>query len=70
MISNLIVGVTNVVKIRKRKMKKNDSIHLKLTSDQKLLLKKRAESVGLSLSSYILFVLLNTRPQIQQLNDN
>lgn len=47
------------------KMKKNDSIHLKLSSEQKKLLKQRAEKVGLSLSSYVLFVLLNTKPIIQ-----
>ena len=46
-------------------MKKNDNIHIKLSTEQKLLLKKRAEAVGLSLSSYILFVLLNTTPKIQ-----
>lgn len=43
-------------------MKKNNSIHLKLTTNQKDLLKKRAEQVGLSLSSYILFVVLNAKP--------
>lgn len=41
-------------------MKKNESIHLKLSKEQKDLLKNRANQTGLSLSSYILFVLLNT----------
>lgn len=46
-------------------MKKNSDIHIKLSTEQKEVLRKRAESVGLSLSSYIVFVLLNTKPKIQ-----
>jgi uncharacterized protein (DUF1778 family) len=46
-------------------MKKNDSIHIKISSEQKAILKQRAEAVGLSLSSYIVFVLMNTKPIVQ-----
>jgi uncharacterized protein (DUF1778 family) len=50
-------------------MKKNSSIHLKLSETQKELLKKRADTVGLSLSAYILFIVLNTTPKIQESNN-
>jgi antitoxin component of RelBE/YafQ-DinJ toxin-antitoxin module len=43
--------------------KKNSSIHLKVSEQEKELLMKRAEQVGLTLSSYIRFVLLQTKPR-------
>jgi len=49
-------------------MVKNNSIHLKLTAEQKEIIKQRAESVGLSMTSYILFVVLKTEIKIQQIN--
>lgn len=45
-------------------MKKNSSIHIKISTEQKSLLQKRASSCGLSLSSYVLFILLNAKPVI------
>ena len=45
-------------------MNKNTDMHIKLSTEQKETLRKRAESVGLSLSSYIVFVLLNTQQKI------
>ena len=51
-------------------MKKNNSIHIKLSTEQKNLIRARAEQVGLSLSSYVLFVLLNAKPIISQENNN
>lgn len=47
-------------------MKKNNSIHIKISTEQKEILIKRAEACGLSLSSYILFIILNTTPKIQE----
>lgn len=47
-------------------MKKNSDIHLKINSEQKELLRQRAAQTGLSLSSYCIFVLLNTKPRIVQ----
>lgn len=49
----------------KCKMKKNKSIHIKVTTEQEQKLKKKAEKCGLSLSSYILFISLNTEPKIE-----
>jgi len=51
-------------------MKKNASIHIKVTTEQKKILEKRAEKSGLSLSSYILFVLINTKPKIEFMPQN
>jgi len=50
-------------------MKKNSSIHIKISSEQKTILKEKAEKCGLSLSSYILFIILNTNPIIQENNN-
>lgn len=49
-------------------MKKNSSIHIKLAEEQKEILKKKAESCGLSLSSYIVFVLMTTSPEVQEIS--
>lgn len=46
-------------------MKKNNSIHIKLTTEQKEKLEKKAEKCGLSLSSYLLFIALNTEPKVE-----
>jgi len=48
-------------------MKKNDKIHIPISTEQKLLLKKRSEAIGLSLSQYCLFILLKAKPIIQNM---
>jgi len=45
-------------------MKKNDKIFIPISSEQKEILKKRAEACGLSLASYCSFVLLKNKPKI------
>lgn len=45
-------------------MKKNSKLHIAISTEQKALLKKRADSVGLSLSQYCLFVLIQAKPQV------
>jgi predicted DNA binding CopG/RHH family protein len=49
-------------------MKKNNSIHIKVTSELKAKLKERASLCSMSLNSYICFVLANTTPKIQELD--
>jgi uncharacterized protein (DUF1778 family) len=51
-------------------MKKNASIHIKLTTEQKKEVEKKAEKSGLSLSSYILFIILNTKPKVEYVSKN
>lgn len=43
------------------KMKKNDDIHIKISSEKKNQLRKKAENNGLTLSQYCLFILLNSQ---------
>jgi len=46
-------------------MKKNTKLHIPISSEMKEILKKRASSVGLSLSQYCLFVLTQAKPRIE-----
>jgi len=46
-------------------MKKNTKLHLGISTEDKLTLQKRAESLGMGLSEYCLFVLKNAKPKIQ-----
>lgn len=50
-------------------MKKNDKLHIPISTEQKELLKKRSEECGLSLSQYCLFVLLSAKPKIEVIED-
>lgn len=46
-------------------MRKNDQIHIKISTEEKNTLKKRANSTGLELSSYCRFILLKAEPKIE-----
>jgi len=46
-------------------MKKNSKLHISISSQDKLRLTARAENVGMSLSSYILFIVMNAKPKIE-----
>ena len=48
-------------------MKKNDKLHIPISSELKELLKSRASACGLSLSQYCLLVLTNAKPRIELL---
>lgn len=47
-------------------MKKNDKIHIPISSEDKKKLQKRADSVGISLASYCLFILLSAKPKMPE----
>lgn len=47
-------------------MRKNNKIHIPISTEEKNKLKKRAESVGLTLAQYCLFVLMKSRPKIEE----
>ena len=49
-------------------MKKNTSIHIKISEEEKENLKKKAGLCGLTLSSYIVFVLSTTTPKVQEIS--
>jgi len=46
-------------------MKKNDSIKINCTTEQKEKIKNQSEKVGLSLQEYILKICLNTEVKIE-----
>lgn len=46
-------------------MKKNDKLVIKISTEDKNKLKYRAEQSGLSLSSYCIWILLNTVPKTE-----
>lgn len=50
-------------------MKKNDKLHIGISSEQKLKLIERASDCGMSLSQYCLFILLKAKPKIENLPD-
>jgi len=50
-------------------MKKNDKLHIPISSEDKLKLKKRAESCGLLVSQYCRFILLNAMPKVEEIPD-
>jgi len=45
-------------------MKKNSKLHIPIDTESKKKLEKRAEALGLSLSSYCLLVLLKNKPKV------
>jgi len=45
-------------------MKKNSSIHIQISSEQKAKLKEKANQLGISLSAFIT-IILNKSPEIQ-----
>lgn len=51
------------------RMKKNDKLHIPISTEQKEILKKRAESLGLSLSQYCLLILIKTVPKVEEIPD-
>ncbi len=48
-------------------MKKNTKLHIPISTEMKDKLKERAESVGLTLSSYCLFALMSAKPKIEEI---
>jgi hypothetical protein len=51
--------------MRESRYKKNDKIHIPISSEDKLLLKKRAEQCRMDLCDYCRFILLNAKPEVQ-----
>jgi len=47
-------------------MKKNDSMHIPISTEQKNKLIAEADKLGLSLSSYVLLILNSARVKIQE----
>ena len=47
-------------------MKKNDKLHIPISTDEKLKLKFKAGKLGLSLSQYCLLILLSAKPKIPE----
>jgi len=47
-------------------MKKNDKIHIPISTEDKVKIKKRAESVGLSLTQYCRYVLLQSKARVEE----
>lgn len=45
-------------------MKKNDKLHVSITSEDKATLKRRAASCRMTLSQYVLYILMLTKPKI------
>lgn len=50
-------------------MKKNDKLHIPISTEQKNKLISRADSVGMSLSQYCLYILLKAKPRIEEIPD-
>lgn len=50
-------------------MKKNDKLHIPVSTEFKAILKARADKCGLPLSQYCLFVLSNAQPKIEEVPD-
>lgn len=50
-------------------MKKNTKLHIDISTEDKDILKRKAEDSGLSLSSYCLFVLKKAVPKIEYSED-
>ena len=46
-------------------MKKNTKLHIDISTEDKDILKKRAEDSGLSLSSYCIFILKKAIPKVE-----
>ena len=46
-------------------MKKNDKLYIPISTEDKELLKKRSNQTGMTLTSYCLYVLLNTIPKTE-----
>ena len=50
-------------------MKKNDKLHIPISTEQKEIIKNRASSLGMTMSQYCLLILLKTIPKIQEVPD-
>lgn len=50
-------------------MKKNDKLHIPISSEQKKILKQRAADSGLTLASYCVYVLLKAKPKVEIIPD-
>jgi len=46
-------------------MKKNDKLHIPISTELKEQLKQRAESCGMTLSQYCLFLLIHAKPKVE-----
>jgi len=52
------------------KMKKNTKIHIKISSEDKEKLRKKAENLGLTLTSYCMMVLRKAEVLIPKINSS
>jgi len=50
-------------------MIKNDKLHIPISTEQKEILKERAESLGLTLTGYCTLILIKTIPKIEEIPD-
>jgi len=50
-------------------MKKNDKLHIPISTEQKEELIKKASDCGMSLSQYCLFLLIKARPKTENVPD-
>jgi len=50
-------------------MKKNDKLHIPISTEQKIKLISRASNCGMSLSQYCLFILINAKPKVENIPD-
>jgi len=50
-------------------MNKNNKLHIPITTEEKVKLQRKADLVGLTLSSYCRLVLLTTNPKMQRIFD-
>ena len=55
--------------MKKPERKKTDKLHIGVTKEQKETLKKRAESLGLTLTGYCTLILIKTIPKIEEIPD-
>lgn len=46
-------------------MKKNDKLHIPISTEKKEMLKKRASELEMSLTQYCLFILLSAKPKVE-----
>jgi len=47
-------------------MKKNDKLHIPISSEDKQKIKLRAESLGLTMAQYCLFILKSAKPKLPE----
>lgn len=50
-------------------MRKNDKLHIPISSEMKKKLKERASDCGMTLSQYVCFILTKAKPKIEIIPD-